>query len=281
MKSLISFMLILVTGVAYLFANTDQFIAPQPTATHCQDVKPSFQTGEAATYKIYYNWTAMWMSAGTVNFKVADAQLYNRPVYHLTAVGKTDMKFNWFYKVNDQYECYLDPKSMLPLQATSKISEGTFTKENMFTFDHSKSELIVNYYKRKGELKAQNEKKSITPCSQDLLSAIYYTRGFDYNKMKIGEKINFDLYLDGEIYPIYLRYLGKENVESDLGEFKCAKFGIQLLAGDVFKGGEMTIWSTDDANRLPILIESPLVMGSVKCYLTKIGGLKYPLTSKI
>jgi hypothetical protein len=281
MKTFFSFIVILLSGMALLSAHNNTFIETNEASAYCHEVKPSFKTGEAATYKIYYNWTAMWMSAGTVNFKVQDAQLYNKPVYHLTAIGKTDMKFNWFYKVNDQYESYIDPSNMLPLQATTKINEGSFTAENMYTFNHQKNEVLINYYKRKGVLKKQNETQNITPCSQDILSAIYYTRGFDYSKLKMGEKMNFDLYLDGKTYPIYLRYLGKENVESDLGEFRCAKFGLQLLEGEVFKGGEMTIWSTDDENRIPVLIESPLVMGSVKCYLTKVSGLKHNLSAKL
>lgn len=284
MKPFITFFIVLCAGAAWLMASNPAISSVQPdTATDksCETVQSSFAAGEIATYKIYYNWTAMWMSAGTVNFKVADAQLYNKSAFHVTAIGKTDAKFNWFYKVNDQYESYIDPKTMLPLQASSKISEGTYTKENLCTFNHPQSEVLVNYYKRKGELKAQNERQTITPCAQDLLSAIYYTRCMDYSQMKLNDKLHFDLYLDGKMCTMYLRYLGKENVETDLGDFRCAKFGLQLLAGDVFKGGEMTIWSTDDKNRVPVLIESPLVMGSVKCYLTKVSGLKHQLSSKL
>lgn len=140
----------------------------------------------------------------------------------------------------------------------------------------------MNYYKRKGKLRAENVTDQITNCSQDLLSAIYYARCMDYSKMKIGEKLYLDLYLDGEIYPIHLKYLGKETVDTDLGKFRCVKFSPTLLEGDIFKGGdEMVIYATDDDNRLPLLIESPLVVGSVKCYLTNISGLKFPMTAKV
>lgn len=260
------------TGVAFQYGNKSE----------CNSLHSTYDSGETATYKIYYNWKSMWMSAGTVNFKVANSNLYNKSAYKITAEGKTFAKFDWFYKVRDYYETYVDPETKLPLKFVRNIKEGSYSQENMYTFYHDKGEVLMNYYKRKGKLRSENVTDNISPCAQDLLSSIYYARCLDYSKMKVGDKLYLDLYLDGEIYPIYLKYLGKEVVDTDLGKFRCVKFSPTLLEGDVFKGNdEMVIYSTDDDNRVPLLIESPLTVGSVKCYLTNIGGLKYPMASKV
>ena len=59
--------------------------------------------------------------------------------------------------------------------------------------------------------------------AQDLLSAVYYSRCINYDKMKIGDVYNMDVFMDGETYPIYIRYKGKENIKTDFGTFRCTK----------------------------------------------------------
>jgi hypothetical protein len=43
----------------------------------------------------------------------------------------------------------------------------------------------------------------------------------------------------------------------------------------------MYIWVTDDDNRIPVLVEAKILIGSVKAYLVKTQGIKYPLTSLV
>jgi len=58
-------------------------------------------------------------------------------------------------------------------------------------------------------------------------------------------------------------------------------FKPQLVKNDLFPdGGEMNIWVSDDKNRLPLLIESPLSVGSVRAVLKKHKGLRNPVGSK-
>ena len=116
------------------------------------------------------------------------------------------------------------------------------------------------------------------------MSAIYFSRCIDYTGMKKGDVFNIDLFVDGELYPVYLRYMGKENFKTEFGTFRCTKFAPLLLESNAFKGGEdMVIYTTDDENRLPIYIELKLSVGYAKIYLDKNGykGLRHPMTSKV
>ena len=50
----------------------------------------------------------------------------------------------------------------------------------------------------------------------------------------------------------------------------------------IFEGGEkMTVWVSDDKNRVPVRVESPIVVGSVKIDLMGHKNLRHPLTSLI
>jgi len=248
----------------------------------CDLSNGTFQVGEKATYNVYYNWTAVWMNAGKATFEVKSNLLNGKQVYHVVSDGRTHRTFDWFYKVRDRYETYIDPATLKPLKFVRDVNEGGFTINHLYSFDHKKKEALILYHKRKGKIQVENKTVSITNCTQDLLSAVYAARCIDYSTMTKGDVFNVELFLDGAIYPVHARYLGKEVIKTEFGKFRCVKFAPLLLEGDVFKGGEaMTVWVTDDANRLPLYVESPLSVGYVKVYLTDFSGLRNPMDAKV
>src|SRR5204862_2684464 len=122
----------------------------------------------------------------------------------------------------------------------------------------------------------------VSDCVQDVLSAVYYARNIDFNSYKPGDKIPFSVFLDNELYEMYIRYVGKETVKTKYGKFKAIKFKPLLIKGTLFEGGEkMTVWVSDDANHVPVRIESPIVVGKVKVDMMSSKNLRYPLTSLI
>ena len=83
------------------------------------------------------------------------------------------------------------------------------------------------------------------------MSQVYYARNIDYSKYKVNDTIPFNLFLVNEVNKVYIRYLGKETIKSKYGKFKCLKFRPLLLQGSMFNAGEkMTVWVSDDDNRL-------------------------------
>ncbi|MFA6704034.1 MAG: DUF3108 domain-containing protein, partial [Bacteroidales bacterium] len=66
------------------------------------------------------------------------------------------------------------------------------------------------------------------------------------------------------------------------GTFRTMEFAVRVVAGNVFTGkDDMTIWVTDDENKLPVFFESPILVGKMQGRVSKIINNKYPLTSKI
>ena len=122
----------------------------------------------------------------------------------------------------------------------------------------------------------------VPECVQDVLSAVYYSRNIDFNKYKAGDRISFSMFLDNEVYEMYIRYLGKETIKTKYGKFKAVKFKPLLIKGTIFEGGEkMTVWVSDDKNHIPVRIESPISVGSVKIDMISYRNLRYPLTSLV
>ena len=151
------------------------------------------------------------------------------------------------------------------------MQEGNYKKYENASFNHEAKSVVTTT----GVFKAPD-------CIQDIISAVYYARNIDFSKYKPNDKINLSVFLDDEMHDIYIRYIGKETIKTRYGKFRAIKFKPFLIKGTVFEGGEkMTVWVSDDANHLPLRIESPIVVGNVKADMMGYRNLRYPLTSMI
>jgi len=158
-----------------------------------------------------------------------------------------------------------------PLKFIRNVNEGGYKKEENVIFNQQNNTATS----KEGVFKVPN-------CVQDVLSSIYYARNIDFNKYKPEDKIPFTMFLGNEIYNLYIRYLGKETVKTKYGKFHAIKFKPLLVKGTIFEGGEkMTVWISDDPNHIPLRIESPIVVGSLKVDMMQYRNLRYPLSSKI
>jgi hypothetical protein len=229
----------------------------------------AFQSGEQVTMTVYYSTLGMYVAAGEATFTTTLERFNGKPVYHAVGVGKTYSFFDNFFKVRDRYETYIDTATMLPMKFIRNVHEGDYKKYNNVTFNHSAKTAV-----------STNGVFSVSPCIQDVISAIYYARNIDFNKYKVGDKIPFDMFLDDEVYNLYIRYLGKEKVKTKYGKFNAIKFKPLLVKGTIFEGGEkMNVWVSDDPNHLVLRIESPISVGSIKVDMMGYKNLRHKLTS--
>ena len=111
---------------------------------------------------------------------------------------------------------------------------------------------------------------------------VYYARNIDFSKYKPDDKIPFDMFLDDEVFHLYIRYMGKEKIKTRFGKFNAIKIKPLLIKGTIFEGGEkMTAWLSDDPNHLLLRVESPIAVGSIKVDMMSYKNLRHPLTSLI
>jgi len=241
----------------------------------CQIGTKAFAPGETITYKAYYNWGFIWLNAGEVEFKVTSKRYEGKEVYHLYSYGASYKSYDWIFKLREKYQSYVDPETLLPLWYERDIYEGGYTAFEDYKFDY-KNNLIHTYVQKRNDPGVHGT-LPITPCLFDIMSAVYYFRSVDFSKCKPGDKIPINMILDSESYNLYIRYLGKEEVKTrDKKKYPCIKFAIQLVEGTIFKGDEdAIIWVTDDANKVPVIVEAQIIVGSVKIILNDAKGLKH------
>jgi len=239
----------------------------------CAIENTRFTGTEVLRYEVFYNLNFVWIPAGDVTFTVQETD----STYIYDVIGKTYPSYEWFYKVYDTFHAEVDKNTLLPLRAARSVEEGGFTKNETVTF-YQESEYAESDLTRKGEHKGI-KKVSIDQCVQDILSALYYFRNQKVSELKKSEDIPFSIYLDQEIYNTSIRFCG-EKKKKIKGLGKCKTYMIQptVIAGEVFKeGDEMKVYVSADDNLLPLMVESPVVVGSVKAVLREYKDLKYPL----
>lgn len=229
---------------------------------------PAFTYGEELNYRVHYG----IINAASIKFKVADQPKYvqGRPTYNITAYGRTYKSFDWAYRVRDHFETYLDSQSIAPLKYYKNVQEDNYKDIDLVYYNHEKEWLT-------------GKKKSMEMPAylQDVVSSIFYARTLDFNSAYVGQVFPLNIYLDQEIYKLQFKYLGKETIKTDVGKVRCIKLRPQLVVDRVFKDeDDMTIWVSDDANKIPVRVKADIYIGSLKVDLTDYSGLRNRFSSK-
>lgn len=233
----------------------------------------SFQVGEWFKFRIHYG----LINAGYATLEVKDAVKNNKKVYHAIGKGYTVGMSRFFFKVEDTYESFFDKESGQPYQSVRKIDEGGYTKNQESFFNQSKNTVLLKDYRNKKE-NTYNVPENI----QDVISMFYFLRNHPkVDKLKVGDAIAVDMFFDDETTKFKLKYLGKEDIKTKFGTASTLIFRPLVQSGRVFKEEEsLTVWISDDANKIPVRIKASLAVGSIKADLESFKGLKSPFMVK-
>ena len=229
----------------------------------------AFKAGEILSYRLHYG----VMDAGVILMEVKPEvlEVAGRKVYHIVGNGYSKGTFDWFFKVRDRYETFIDKDAMLPLMFVRRVYEGGYTINQDYTFNHYTNKVDVG----------GGEKIEIPAGTQDMISAFYSARNLDLTNAKEGDIFTINSIVDKEIWPLKIRYVGKEKITCDIGTYNCVKFRPIVQKGRIFKSeDDLNVWLTDDKNHVPLRAQAKLLVGSIKLDITSVKNLANP-TSEI
>jgi hypothetical protein len=225
----------------------------------------AFKPGEKLKFRVHFG----FIDAGEVTMEIDDhyEKYASRNCMHIVGLGHTKGAFDWFFKIRDRYETYLDQEAIVPWFFVRRIQEGGFKFNEDVSFNHIK-----------GISTSPRGVFPVPPQIQDLVSAYYFSRTFNTTNIKPGDVLPINAFIDDVIFPLNIKFIGKEVVKTSLGTFNCLKFKPLLEQGRVFKESEkMTLWISDDKNHIPIRLEAEIIVGSIKMDLLEYSGLANPL----
>ena len=255
------------------------FLNTSLQAQECYMQNNTFAKGEKLSYIISYNWFVVFSEVGLVDFTVNEDRIQGKEAYHYKAEGRTFKWWDSFFKVRDSYETWVQRDNLRPIYFQRNTKEGDYRQHENYQFE---GDSLVYRKNKTYDNPFSHDTIDINICTFDVMSALLHTRNIDFSNIKKDEKIPVSVVLDDDVYDLYFRFLGIEDKKvKGLGTFECLKFTVLLVEGSLFHGGEdMFLWVTNDKNHIPVYVQSPIIIGSVRARLTNIKGNRYPLTSK-
>ena len=249
--------------------------------TQCKPEAIPFQGGEKITYIAAYNWGPVWVDAGEVTFAVESVDYHGQPAFHFKSTGHTYKSYDFLFKVRDYYDSWVNPQTFQPFEFKRQIYEGGYMLQNNISFFPKLGFALSNTKRPNKPIKTDTLR--FEPCYFDMLASVYYVRSMDLRGMKVGEKWPVTVLIDDSIFRINVKKLGTEIKENRDGrKYTCIKLSATMVEGTIFRKDEdVSVWITDDENKIPIIVEAKIIVGTVKAYLKKTEGLRYPVTSLV
>jgi hypothetical protein len=234
----------------------------------------AYSVGEFLKFKVHYG----LLIAGYATIEVEEATHKDQSVYHVIGKGYSTGMTKFFFKVEDLYESYIDKDNRNPYRFVRKINEGGYVKNQEGFFDQKSNKILVKDYKHKTE-----KTFGVPTNTQDILSSFYYLRNYpNINKIKPGESVSIDMFFDNETTKFKLKFIGRENITTKFGVVSTMIFRPLVQSGRIFKEREsLTIWISDDYNKIPVRIKARLLVGSLKADLEYYRGLQHPFKLKV
>ncbi len=227
----------------------------------------AFKQGEKLTFDVKYG----FVTAGVATMQIPSIKrISGRNAYHILFEVNSVPSFDWIYKVRDRYESYLDVEGLFPWRFEQHIREGGYSRDFSAFFDQ-----------RRGKAKTSEGEYEIPKYVNDIVSAFYLARTFDYFDMKEGDKIHLQNFYKDKVYDLDVKYHGKERIEVTAGTFDCIIVEPLVQEGGLFKSeGSILVWLTDDDLKIPVKVKTKVIIGSIDAHLTKYEGLAGKLTAK-
>lgn len=225
-----------------------------------------FSKGEKLKYLAHYG----ILNAGEATVEISNSSHYVNGEMTTKIIGKgySTGTFDFFFKVRDSYTTYMNTSSLKPSRFVRHVDEGGFVFDQEYNFNHDRQEVVTE----------KNDTVSVPIGIQDLVSAYYYARSIDLDHYKMGDVLTFKAFVDGKVEPIRIKYIGKETIKIKSGKYRCFKFQPIVQSGRVFNDpDDLIVYISDDKNRIPVLIEAKVIVGSVKLELMTTEHLTHPL----
>lgn len=218
-------------------------------------VAEPFHAGESLRFSVQYG----FIHAGSAWLEVPEVAEWNgHRAWRLVARAESNSFFDKVYKVRNRIESLWDQDSLFSWRYFENRHEGKYTAMDTITYEPDSLRMCYS----------NGQKYPVPGPVQDALSSFYLTR---MRALPIGGRIGFDYHASRKTAPMEVRVLGRETVKTPAGKFKCVVIEPLIKAGGIFKNkGRLVIWLTDDDRRMPVLMKSKVMIGSVKVVLQEV-----------
>jgi uncharacterized protein DUF3108 len=213
-----------------------------------------FKIGETLAYNVTFSKLIFSGTIGELTLTVSKPLISTKPEMielKAEAISKGFFPALFGVKVRDSYISLVNQVDFGIHSSTKLLEEGKVRREQKTVVNREAG--LVTYTDRDlVNLKIQPKiKEKPSPAwVQDVLSAIYFVRT---QALKDGEVTPVPISDGGEIYNIEVIAGRREDIATRAGKFKTIQLNAKVFDGRYIKRtGEMLVWVTDDAARIPV-----------------------------
>lgn len=229
----------------------------------------AFAVGEKLEYDIIYG----PIVAGSATISTPAYEFYsNRKCYKVEFTMRSAKFFDLFFKVRDYYSSLIDADGLFPWKFEQHQIEGGYKKDFEAWFDQENHTAKTN----------EGGPYDIPPYTQDAVSTFFFARTLNYDTMRVGQKVHFTNFYENKVYPLDVKFLGQQDIETKAGKFRCQIIEPIIVKGGLFKNaGRILVWITEDSLKVPVKVKAQVAIGSVSAELVSYSGLAGPITAKL
>ena len=243
----------------------------------------AYQAGEHLKFTVHYSWGVINSDVGVATVDLDTLRINGEKVFHCAVYGKTVSWYDLLFKVREDFQAWFSADGIVPLKFTRNTREGRYRAMNTYTYMWDMPEPVIAadvFTSSSGQRYVQ---LPLDHCTYDLPALFFMARNMDFDAVAPGVRYPMTFAIDDDVYNVYFILLGRETRKiKGLGTVKTIKFAAKLLAGEVFTGEEdMIIWISDDDNRIPLMFEAPILVGTASGRLAEYSGLKHPFTALV
>jgi len=236
-----------------------------------------FQAGENLTYDLYIK-LGITVKGGYANLSTRSVQYDGKDAYKMTLVSESQGLARKAFELNDTLACFMT-KDLIPLAYHKDAHEGGDHTIERQKYSYSGNTVKINSVRHKnGEFKF-DENLEFSSCAYDLMSILFYARTLDYENMTKGAERTVNFVSGKKKVSMRIVYDGKDQMKANDGKkYNCMKLTL-YIHDEAFDGGKeaMKVYISDDANRLPIRLDTKLKVGSTRAVLKSYKGNRHPL----
>ncbi|WNH11800.1 DUF3108 domain-containing protein [Thalassobellus suaedae] len=230
-------------------------------------------SSEKLTYTASYNMSGILTDIAEVKMETSAVKTSKATLLRLKCTAVTYSKWDNFFKIRDLYESYVNPKTLTPYLYNRDLNEGGYHKNVKYTFSHS-TKTVKSTLKKKNNYEL---KKSVTIGSgtKDIISTMYYIRLLDYTSMAKGSTKTITIIFDSKEVKGIITYLGKETINTAIGNKECYKLAISSNQKNALQGKDSNfLWLTADENKIPVYGKFKIPVGNGELKIKSASSLK-------
>ncbi|OGW39869.1 MAG: hypothetical protein A2Y97_10355 [Nitrospirae bacterium RBG_13_39_12] len=226
-----------------------------------------FSCSNAASFnipeKLTYDLTWAGIKAGTASLEVKN----DGEKIKIISTARSVPLISVFYTVDDRVESILLKNTSLPFPGQPvnykiKTREGRHRKDKEVVFDpNNRWATYIDHL--------NNEKKeyAVPEIIFDPISSFYYLRTL---RLEVGEPVYLTIFDSKKVWNVEVQVLRRETLILPIGTFNTIVVKPLMKSEGIFyRKGDIFIWLTDDAKRIPVKMQTKVSVGSITATLVQ------------